>query len=113
MLTAGGITRAEYRAALGHPVRDVDDVYYIPTGATVVPADAPALVTPTANEVDTTIQGQQDQNQPTDSRQPAKPIDAPKPEPKEPPKAAEQPTPKPKEEPKPKPACLVPVCTAN
>jgi HK97 family phage portal protein len=58
-LTSGVITRAEARAALGHPVRDVDDVYYIPVGATIVPADQPALVTPTANEVDTTYQEQQ------------------------------------------------------
>lgn len=73
-LAAGGITRAEYRAALGHPVRKVDDVYYIPAGSTVVPADEEALVTPTANEVDDTSQEQQ---QVTDSPQQKPAIEAP------------------------------------
>ena len=57
-LVSGLITRAEARAALGHPVRDVDDVYYIPTGATVVPANQEALVTPHAVGVDDTSQEQ-------------------------------------------------------
>lgn len=58
-LVSGLITRAEAREALGHPVRDSDHVYYIPTGATVVPDDEIALVTPTTNTVDETPDQQQ------------------------------------------------------
>lgn len=52
-LISGGITRAEYRKALGHPIRPSDDVFYVPMGVTIVPADETALVTPTANTVAT------------------------------------------------------------
>lgn len=90
-LVSGLITRAEARAALGHPVRDVDDVYYIPTGATVVPANEEALVTPTANQVEST---------PTQQEHPVKPeprpsgppeLPAPKPPPKQLPAPQAQP----------------------
>lgn len=62
-LVSGVITRAEARAALGHPVRDVDDVYYIPAGSTVVPANEQALVTPSANVVEDTPDDQQQLSQ--------------------------------------------------
>lgn len=50
-LTSGGITRAEYRRALGHSTKPEDEVYYIPSGVTIVPANEAVLVTPTANQV--------------------------------------------------------------
>lgn len=68
-LVSGLITRAEARAALGHPVREVDDVYYIPGGSTVVPANEESLVTPTANEVTNTPQQQDALPQPSAPRQ--------------------------------------------
>lgn len=81
-LVSGGITRAEFRAALGHPVRPTDDVYYIPAGSTVVPADQPAYVTPTANVVDDTS-NEQSNIPPADQASSApsdnKPPDGPKP----------------------------------
>lgn len=57
-LVSGLITRAEAREALGHPSTPADKVYYIPNGATVVPAGELALVTPTANTVDETASQQ-------------------------------------------------------
>jgi HK97 family phage portal protein len=38
-LVSGMITRAEARAALGHPVTEADEVYYVPATVTVVPVN--------------------------------------------------------------------------
>lgn len=62
-LVSGLITRAEARKALGHPVRPQDDVYYIPVGATIIPANEEVLVTPQTNEVSDTSQEQQTESQ--------------------------------------------------
>lgn len=76
-LVSGVVTRAEARAALGHPVRPTDHVYYIPAGVTVVPEDEEALVTPTANVVDDTAQEQQAIPDTATPVQPPKPADKP------------------------------------
>lgn len=58
-LTSGGITRAEYRQALGHQAKPEDEVYYIPAGVTVVPAKSMELVKPQTNLVTTSPQAEQ------------------------------------------------------
>lgn len=60
-LVSGLITRGEARQALGHPVRPQDDVYYIPTGATVIPANEQIFVTPNTDQVSDTTQEQQNE----------------------------------------------------
>ena len=59
-LTSGGITRAEYRQALGHTSKPEDEVYYIPAGVTIVPANEAVLVTPQTNQVQETPPGTPD-----------------------------------------------------
>lgn len=52
-LERGGITRAEYRAALSHETTDADDVYYIPSNQVVTPAGAlPEIIPPTEKAFD-------------------------------------------------------------
>lgn len=95
-LVSGLITRAEARQALGHPVRPQDDVYYIPVGATIIPANEQVLVTPDTNEVsDTPAEQQNESVQPTtpsDTAKPAQPVvDKPTPPKQEQPKQLPQP----------------------
>lgn len=96
-LVSGLITRAEARQALGHPVRPQDDVYYIPVGATIIPANEEVLVTPSTNEVSDTPEEQQNESvqpaTPAQDNKPAQPVaDKPTPPKQDEPKQLTQPS---------------------
>lgn len=79
-LLAGQITRNEARIQQGDAPDPGGNVFYIPSGVTVVPANEMALVTPSNSTVDTTAQEQTADKPAAPGATPAKPqIGAPKP----------------------------------